>query len=230
VLKDTGYAWWIRRLQHNIKLFDLIRIDHFRGFVGYWEVPAGEANAINGRWVEAPGEDFFNELLKKFPYLPIIAEDLGVITPDVREAMHRFELPGMKVLVFAFGGDLPTNPYIPHNLPRNCVLYTGTHDNNTVRGWFEREATPEIKKRLFHYLGREVPADRIHWELIRLAMMSVANMVIVPMQDILGLGEEARMNRPATSQGNWQWQLLPEQLTPSLAERLLKMTELYGRA
>ena len=230
VLKDTGYAWWIRRLQHNIKLFDLIRIDHFRGFVGYWQVPAGEANAINGRWVEAPAEDFLNALLRRFPQLPIIAEDLGVITPDVREIMHRFELPGMKVLLFAFGDDLPTNPYIPHNLPRNCVLYTGTHDNNTTRGWFEREAAPEIKERLFRYLGREVPAEYIHWELIRLAMMSVANMVIFPMQDILGLGEEARMNRPATSQGNWQWQLSPEQLTPSLAERLLGMTELYGRA
>jgi len=230
VLKETSYTWWIRRLHHNIKLFDLIRIDHFRGLIGYWEVPAGEANAINGRWVEAPGEDFFNELLKKFPYLPIIAEDLGVITPDVREVMRRFELPGMKVLLFAFGGDLPTNPYIPHNLPRNCVLYTGTHDNNTVKGWFAREATPEIKKRLFHYLGREVPADRIHWELIRLAMMSVANMVIFPMQDILGLGEEARMNRPATSEGNWQWQLIADQLTPAVAENLLEMTEIYGRA
>jgi 4-alpha-glucanotransferase len=230
VLKDTGYAWWVRRLQHNLKLFDLIRIDHFRGLIGYWEVAAGEANAINGRWIEAPGEDLLKVLYKRFPHLPVIAEDLGVITPDVREIMHRFELPGMKVLLFAFGEDLPTNPYIPHNLPRNCVLYTGTHDNNTVRGWFEREATPEIKERLFGYLGREVPADDIHWELIRLAMMSVANMVIVPMQDILGLGEEARMNRPATSEGNWQWQLLPDQLTPSVAERLLQMTERYGRA
>ena len=230
VLRERGYGWWIQRVGHNLKLFDLIRIDHFRGLIGYWEVPAGETNAVNGKWVEAPAEDFFNALLRRFPQLPIIAEDLGVITPEVREIMHRFELPGMKVLLFAFGEDLPTNPYIPHNLPRNCVLYTGTHDNNTVRGWFEREATPEIKKRLFHYLGREVPADRIHLELIRLAMMSVANMVIVPMQDILGLREEARMNRPATSQGNWQWQLLPEQLQPSVAERLLEMTELYGRA
>ena len=153
-----------------------------------------------------------------------------MITPDVREVMHRFELPGMKVLLFAFGEDLPTNPYIPHNLVKNCVLYTGTHDNNTARGWFEREATLEVKKRLFHYLGREVPAEKIHWELIRLAMMSVANMVIIPMQDILGLGEEARMNRPATPRGNWQWQLLQEQLTPSLAQGLREMTEIYGRA
>jgi len=148
----------------------------------------------------------------------------------VREIIHRFELPGMKVLLFAFDEDLPTNPYIPHNLPRKCVLYTGTHDNNTTRGWFEREATPEIKERLFRYLGREVSADRVHWELIRLAMMSVANMVIFPMQDILGLGEEARMNRPATTKGNWQWQLLLEQLTPSIADKLRGMTEIYGRA
>jgi 4-alpha-glucanotransferase len=229
-LKDRGYAWWIQRVEHNLKLLDLIRIDHFRGLIGYWEVPVGEKNAINGRWVEAPGENLLNVLYKRFPHLPVVAEDLGVITPDVREIMHQFELPGMKVLVFAFGEDLPTNPYIPHNLPRNCVLYTGTHDNNTVRGWFEREATPEIKERLFRYLGREVPAEDIHWELIRLAMMSVANMVIFPMQDILGLGEEARMNRPATKEGNWRWQLLPDQLTPSVAERLLEMTERYGRA
>jgi 4-alpha-glucanotransferase len=230
VLEEKGYGWWIQRLQHNIKLFDLVRIDHFRGLIGYWVVPAGEMNAVNGQWVEAPAEDFLNALLRRFPQLPIIAEDLGVITPDVREIMHRFDLPGMKVLLFAFGEDLPTNPYIPHNLEKNCVLYTGTHDNNTARGWFEGEATPEIRERLFHYLGREVPAEKIHWELIRLAMMSVANMVIIPMQDILGLGEEARMNRPATTQGNWQWQLLQEQLTPSLAQGLREITEIYGRA
>jgi len=229
-LRESGYSWWIRRMGHNSKLSDFVRVDHFRGLVGYWEVPADEENAVNGRWVEAPAEDFFNTLLKRFPQLPIVAEDLGVITPDVREIMHRFDLPGMKVLLFAFGDDLPTNPYVPHNLPRNCVIYTGTHDNNTVKGWFEREATPEIKKRLFQYLGREVPVEKVHWELIRIAMMSVANMAIFPMQDILGLGEEARMNRPATTEGNWQWQLLPEQLTPHLTQRLLEMTEIYGRA
>jgi len=228
-LRERGYTWWIKRIAHNAKYLDLVRVDHFRGLVGYWQVPAGEPNAINGRWVEAPAEDFFNTLLKRFPRLPIIAEDLGVITPDVREIMHRFDLPGMKVLLFAFGDDLATNPYIPHNLPRNCVIYTGTHDNNTVRGWFEREAAPETKERLFHYLGREESVERIHWELIRLAMMSVADMAIFPMQDILGLSEEARMNRPATTQGNWQWQLVPEQLTPTLATKLLEITEVYGR-
>jgi 4-alpha-glucanotransferase len=229
-LRETGYTWWITRIAHNAMYLDLVRIDHFRGFVGYWAVPAGEANAINGRWVEAPAEDFFNRLLKRLPKLPIIAEDLGVITPDVREIMHRFDLPGMKVLLFAFGDNLATNPYIPHNLPRNCVIYTGTHDNNTVRGWFEQEAAPETKERLVRYLGREVSVEQIHWELIRLAMMSVANMAIFPMQDILGLGEEARMNRPATTQGNWQWQLVPEQLTAALAKELREITEVYGRA
>ncbi|MGM0381973.1 MAG: 4-alpha-glucanotransferase [Thermodesulfobacteriota bacterium] len=230
VLREKGYDWWIRRVEHNLALFDLIRVDHFRGLVGYWVVPAGERNAVNGRWVEAPAEDFLSVLFRRFPQLPIIAEDLGVITPDVREIMHRFGLPGMKVLLFAFGEDLPTNPYIPHNLPRNSVLYTGTHDNNTARGWFKQEATPEIKERLFRYLGWKVPADNIHWELIRLAMMSVANTVIFPMQDILGLGEEARMNRPATTEGNWQWRLSPEQVTPGITDRLRRMTELYGRA
>jgi 4-alpha-glucanotransferase len=230
VLQERGYGWWIQRVEHNLAHFDLIRIDHFRGLVGYWVVPAGESNAVNGRWVEAPAEDFLHALLRRLPQLPIIAEDLGLITPDVREIMHRFELPGMKVLLFAFGEDLPTNPYIPHNLPRNCVLYTGTHDNNTTRGWFEGEASPEIKERLFRYLGREVQAENIHRELIRLAMMSVANTIIVPMQDILGLGEEARMNRPATTEGNWRWRLSPDQLTPSLADMLRGMTDLYGRA
>jgi 4-alpha-glucanotransferase len=230
VLRERGYGWWIQRIEHNLGLFDLIRIDHFRGLVGYWVVPAGEMNAVNGRWMEAPAEEFLNALLRRFPHLPIIAEDLGLITSDVREIMCRFDLPGMKVLLFAFGEDLPTNPYIPHNLPRNCVLYTGTHDNNTTRGWFEKEAGPDNKERLVRYLGREISAETIHWELIRLAMMSTANTVIVPMQDILGLGEEARMNRPATTEGNWRWRLSPEQVTPSLTDALREMTELYGRA
>jgi len=229
VLKKEAYSWWIQRMERNLKLCDILRIDHFRGLVAYWEVPATENTAINGKWVEVPTMQFLNHLMRRFPFLPIIAEDLGLITPDVREIMHHFELPGMKVLLFAFGEDLPTNPYIPHNLVENCVLYTGTHDNNTVRGWFEEEATPGEKGRLFHYLGREAPVEELHWELIRLAMMSVANIVIFSIQDILGLGGEARMNRPATTEGNWQWRLLPEQLTNPLAERLLEMTEIYGR-
>ena len=230
VLKERGYSWWVERMEHNLRLCDVLRIDHFRGLVAYWEVPAMDDTAINGRWIEAPVMDFLNHLMRKFPFLPIIAEDLGLITPDVREVIHHFELPGMKVLLFAFGEDLPTNPYIPHNLPKNCVAYTGTHDNNTVRGWFEGDEAPEDKKRLLRYLGRDVPREEIHWELIRLLMMSVANTVIFPLQDILGLGGEARMNRPATVEGNWEWRLLPGVLTPDLATKLREMTELYGRA
>ncbi|MBW2058170.1 MAG: 4-alpha-glucanotransferase [Deltaproteobacteria bacterium] len=229
VMKQEGYRWWADRLRRNMGVYDFVRIDHFRGLVAFWEVPAGEETAVNGKWIEAPAMDLFHHLARQFPCLPIIAEDLGVITPDVREIMNHFEFPGMKVLLFAFGGDLSTNPYIPHNLERNCVAYTGTHDNNTVRGWFETELTREGRERLFRYLGREVRVDELHWELVRLLMMSVANTVIFPMQDILGLGQEARMNRPATSDGNWQWRLLPDHLGPGLASGLHEMTETYGR-
>ncbi len=229
-MKANGYTWWIQRIAHNLKLFDLVRIDHFRGLVAYWEVPATEKTAINGQWVEAPAMDFFNQLAKRFPHCPIIAEDLGTITPDVREVMNHFEFTGMKVLLFAFGDDLATNPYLPHNLPRNCVAYTGTHDNNTIKGWFENEAKPEDKKRLFRYLGREVPGGELPQELIRLLMMSVANTVIFPLQDILGLGEEARMNCPSTREGNWEFRLLPDWPTPIIVERLREMAEIYGRS
>jgi 4-alpha-glucanotransferase len=230
ILRERGYDWWVRRLQHNLTLTDIVRIDHFRGLVAYWEVPATESTAMIGKWVEVPVEDFFTQLLKRFPYLPIIAEDLGTITPEVREIIHRFDLPGMKVLLFAFGDDLATNPYVPHNVVRNSVIYTGTHDNNTARGWFEKEAGPEVKERLFAYLGRRISADEVHWELTRLAMMSVANLAIIPMQDILGLGEEGRMNRPAGGTRNWEWRLLPEQLTAEISEKLRQMTINYGRA
>jgi 4-alpha-glucanotransferase len=230
VLKERKYGWWMKRIKHNLKLFNMVRIDHFRGLIAYWEVAANEKNAINGKWVEAPAEDFFNVLLEQFPDSSIIAEDLGIITPDVKEIMDRFGFPGMKVLLFAFGDDLATNPYVPHNHVKKCVLYTGTHDNNTIRGWFENEITQEVKNKFFQYLGRKVSAQDVHWELIRLGMMSVANMVIFPMQDILGLGEEDRMNRPSTAKGNWEWKLLPEQITPSVEQSLLEMTEIYGRA
>jgi 4-alpha-glucanotransferase len=190
-----------------------VRLDHFRGFVGFWEVPSKEGTAIHGKWVKAPAVDFFTTLLKKFPADSIIAEDLGVITPDVKEVVNRFGFPGMRILQFAFGEDLPTHPYLPHNYLPNTIVYTGTHDNNTIRGWFENEATPEDRNRLFRYFGREIRPEECHRELHRLAMMSVANTVIIPVQDLLGLGEEAKMNRPSVAQGNWEWRLLPDQLT-----------------
>ncbi len=229
VLRRSGYQWWVERIAHHLRLFDFLRIDHFRGLVAYWEVPAKEETAINGKWVKVPVGDFFTTLRKHFPSLPIVAEDLGLITPDVRKVMHRFGLPGMKVLIFAFTENNPAHPYLPHTYEKNCLVYTGTHDNNTVRGWFESEASPEDRERLFRYLGGEVPAKEIHWALIRLAMMSVANLVVIPMQDVLGLGDEARMNRPSVAQGNWEWRVLPERITERMSQRLLEMTETYGR-
>jgi len=209
----------------------MVRIDHFRGLVGYWEVPAGEKTAVRGCWVKAGADDFFATLMERFDSLPIVAEDLGVITEDVRKIMERFEIPGMRVLLFAFGDDFPHGLYLPHNHIRRCVVYTGTHDTNTIRGWFEHEATPEAKERLLRYIGRRVSVDEIHWELIRLAMLSVAELVIIPLQDVLGLGKEARMNRPATAKGNWEWRVLDDQLTATeWVEKLSEFTETYDRA
>jgi 4-alpha-glucanotransferase len=230
VLQQSGYRWWIQRFEHNLRLFDVIRLDHFRGFVGYWAIPAFEATAINGRWEPAPALEFFRVLAKRFSYLPIIAEDLGVITPDVREVMACFGFPGMKVLQFAFDGDPSANPYAPHNHSRNSFVYTGTHDNNTTRGWFGRELDARGKETLCRYLGRTVDEAEVHWELVRIAMMSVGATAIIPMQDLLGLGEEARMNVPAVPQGNWAWRLGSAQLSPGLAHKLARITELYGRA
>ena len=218
-----------QRSQTSLRIADFVRVDHFRGFVSHWEVPVTEPTAINGRWVEAPAMDFFTHLCGKFPYLTIIAEDLGVITPDVKEVMNHFEFPGMKILLFAFGPDMPHNPYIPHNMPRDCVAYTGTHDNNTIKGWFEHEASQDERQKLFCYLGREISADEAPWELIRLLMMSVADTVILPLQDVLSLGSEARMNIPGTSEGNWDWRFRSDQLTPDVARRLREMTETYAR-
>lgn len=229
VLKENSFRWWVERVAHHLELFDILRIDHFRGLVACWEIPAGEETAINGQWVEAPVKDFFDTLRRHFPQLPLVAEDLGVITPDIREVMHCFNLPGMKVLLFAFNEDNPRHPYLPHNYEKEFLVYTGTHDNNTVRGWFEHEAAPDEKKRFFRYTGREVPVEEVPWEFIRLAMMSVANHVIIPMQDVLGLGGDSRMNRPSISRGNWEWRLRTEQITEEIAQKLLEMTLIYGR-
>lgn len=229
ILRETGYRWWFERMAHNLRLFDFLRLDHFRGFVAFWEVPAGETTAIHGQWVEAPAVDFFSALLKTFPAHSLIAEDLGTITPDVKEVMDRFGFPGMRVLQFAFGEDRADHPYLPHNFNPNTLVYTGTHDNNTTRGWFENETSSEEKKRIFRYLGRKTSAEQLPAEFIRLAMMSVANTAITPLQDVLCLGEEARINRPSTPSGNWEWRLLPDQLNSYHSEMLLELTETYGR-
>jgi 4-alpha-glucanotransferase len=229
-MRDSGYRWWIQRLAHNLQLCDLVRIDHFRGLVAYWQVPARNKTAVNGKWVAAPVDDLLKHLLRRFACLPIISEDLGIISADVREVMQRYQLPGMRVLLFSFGEDFPDGAFLPHNHVRNCLVYTGTHDNNTVRGWFESEATPENKANLSDYLGRPVPADSLHWEMIRLAMMSVADTAVIPMQDILGLGAEARMNDPSKPDGNWHWRLRENLVVSKLSDRLREMTRNYGRS
>jgi len=228
-LQTTHYAWWVKRLEHNLQMFDCIRLDHFRGFVAFWEVPAGAATAVNGGWVQAPVEDFFKTLFRHFPSLNIIAEDLGEITPDVREMIHRFGLPGMRIAMFAFGEELATSIHAPHNYPEHCVVYTGTHDNNTTRGWFKIEAGVEGRQKLSAYLGREITEKTVHLDMIRLVMASVAKIVIIPMQDILGLGEKARMNFPGTLGGNWSWRLRAKQVTPALTKKLAALTQIYGR-
>jgi len=229
-LESTNYHWWLERLEHNLRLFDFVRIDHFRGFFAYWRVSPNAKTARQGKWVRAPGHSFFNAIIKRFPSPPIIAEDLGHISPDVTESIRKLELPGMKVLLLAFDPDQPDNPHLPHNHIENCIVYTGTHDNNTVRGWFESEARERQKQYLFRYLGFKVSASRLHWHFIRMALASVAQMAIIPVQDVLGLGSDARMNNPARKRGNWRWQLKTGQLTSRIADKLAEMTETYRRA
>lgn len=226
----SGYAWWIKRLERNFGLYDLVRIDHFRGLVAFWEIPASETTAINGYWQEAPVMDFFRALQRRFQSLPIVAEDLGYITPDVREALALLGLPGMKLFIFGFGEDSANNPYKPHNYPRNCVAYTGTHDNNTMRGWFRTEADEATRARMSRYLGRELWAENVAWESWRAVSASVAQTVIAPLQDVLGLDSEARMNRPSQAEGNWGWRLQADLLTKELETRLKTLAQTYGRA
>lgn len=228
-LRADGFGWWLRRMEHMFRLYDIVRIDHFRGLVAFWEVPASHKTAVDGAWVEAPVDDFLSALTDHFPELPVVAEDLGTITDDVREVMKRYSLPGMKILQFAFGEDNPEHPYLPHNFDENAVVYTGTHDNNTVAGWFAEEANDEDRRRLFEYIGEDVPADQIHWALMRLAVNSDARLAILPMQDILGLPASARMNTPATRDRNWSWRLTPEQFEAAPVDGLAELVQASGR-
>ena len=229
-LKKTGYSWWLQRIKHNLKLFDVIRIDHFRAFVAYWQVPAGHKTAAKGKWVRAPKDDFFRKLFKLFPSCPLIVEDLGFITPAVKRFIEKYHLPGMRLLLYSFGEDMADNVHSLRNHIKNSIVYTGTHDNNTVMGWFENQAGPEEKQRLFAQIGRKVPINQLHWELVRLAMSSVANLAIIPMQDILGLGDEARMNLPGSVDNkNWTWRFDNRLLTPSIIAKLKAITKTAHR-
>jgi 4-alpha-glucanotransferase len=224
---EEVYAWWSQRFRATFALVDIVRIDHFRGFEAYWSIPAAEETAINGQWVPGPGAKLFTRVQSEIGELPVIAEDLGIITPAVDALRLQFGFPGMKVLQFAFGGDA-RNPYLPHNYtdPR-CAVYTGTHDNDTVRGWFHT-ISPQDQSAVLRYVGRTEPSE-VHWDLIRLALSSIATLAIIPLQDILGLSSEARMNTPAQRQGNWLWRFLPGALSKETGTRLAEMTSLYGR-
>jgi 4-alpha-glucanotransferase len=229
-MKKDDFQWWISRIQQTLKLYDIVRIDHFRGFLAYWEVAAHEKTAINGKWIPVPGDEVFQKFKARFPNLPILAEDLGVITDDVRELMKKYNLPGMRILLFAFGEDLPTNSYAPHNHIPECVVYTGTHDNNTTRGWYLEETDEAQRKRIQDYLGKQTSQAEVHLDFIHLAMMSVANLVLFPVQDLLGLDSTSRMNRPATLNGNWKWRLRSGEITEELTRRLRNFTILFNRA
>ncbi|MEH2244398.1 4-alpha-glucanotransferase [Nostoc sp.] len=226
-LQKQDFKWWVQRFEAMLDYVDIIRIDHFRGFEAYWAVPQGEETAINGKWVEAPGDAFFEVIRQKLGKLPVLAEDLGVITPGVEALRDKYEFPGMKILQFAFSADA-ANPFLPFNYPRNSVVYTGTHDNDTTIGWFDT-ADDQEKQNLLLYLGSISP-DGIHWDLIRLALSSIANQAIIPLQDILGLGNQARMNFPSIPEGNWEWRYQPGALTEELGDRLKVLTRLNGRA
>lgn len=223
-MEATGYSWWVARMVRQLKQVDLIRLDHFRGFVQAWHIPAGEKTARNGQWVDGPGEKLFTRLREALGGLPIIAEDLGLITPDVIALRDKLGLPGMRVLQFALNG--PDDLHWPHNYVRNCVCYTGTHDNETVNGWFGR-LSDQDRRYLGLTLGKyiEDPA----WELIRFAWSSVAVLAIAPLQDVLGLGNEARMNTPGIAEGNWHWRFRLDQFRSDLIDRLRDMTTLYNR-
>ena len=220
--------WWRARFRRIFATVDVVRIDHFRGFESFWEIPVEEETAINGRWVKGPGKDFFDAMAADIGELPIIAEDLGIITPEVEKLRAELGFPGMKILQFAFDSDAD-NLYLPHNYQdTNCVVYTGTHDNDTTLGWFlSSEVGDEAKARARRYANSS--GEAIHWDFLRMALSSVANTAIVPLQDVLGFGADCRMNRPSTCDGNWRWRCADRFLTEELAARLREETCFYGR-
>ncbi len=225
-LKEQGFKWWIDRIKANFLLYDILRIDHFRGLAAYWSIPYGEKTAIRGQWIEAPGEAMLKAVYDKLGEKSIIAENLGVITPDVEELRETFNMPGMKILQFAFDS-AEDNEFIPHTYDKNSVVYTGTHDNNTTAGWF-KHSPPQDKQNMHDYfcLDEKDPA----WSFIRLAWSTVSNLAIAPMQDVLRLGEEARMNFPGKAPGYWKWRYQRNMLTDNHVKDLRKITEVYGRS
>ena len=225
--KETKYEWWMQRIGYCYELYDIVRIDHFRGFDEYWFVPYGDETAINGHWTKGPGYDLFETMKETLGEKAVIAEDLGFLTDTVIELVQKTGFPGMKILEFAFGTD-GTNEYLPHNLEsRNCIIYTGTHDNETIVGWYEN-ADEDSKKYATDYLNIK-EGDEVHFKFIAAAAASIADTMVIPMQDYLGLGNEARINTPSTLGGNWEWRLKKGALTKELAEKIYTLTKNYGR-
>lgn len=236
-MRADDFRWWVERMRALLEMVDIIRIDHFRGFAAYWEIPGGDETAERGRWVSAPGSELFKTIAKKLGTLPIIAEDLGFITPDVIELRDEFDFPGMRILQFGFSTDA-TNKDLPHNYVRNTVVYTGTHDNDTAVGWFNsdphapssvRSAEQIEKEKRFCLDYLDTEGAEINWDFIRAVFASTADTALVPLQDVLGEGSEARMNRPATMSGNWAWRFRAEDLNEEMSARLRRLAELYGR-
>jgi 4-alpha-glucanotransferase len=225
LLRETNYQWWVARVRAALRFADVLRVDHFRGFAAYWEIPATEPTAINGRWMPGPGTALFDAIRDALGELPIVAEDLGFITPEVHELRKAIGVPGMKILQFAFAQ--ANSAHLPHAYDPKTVVYTGTHDNDTARGWYE-EASAEERAAVETYLG-VTGADDICWSLIRTAFTSVADTAIVPAQDILDLGSDARMNLPGAEHDNWSWRLDSGALTPEHAERLWRLAHVSGR-
>jgi len=235
-LREDGFRWWIARVRGVMRLFDLVRIDHFRGFEAYFEIPAGEKTAVNGVWIKGPGMELFETLEREFGELPIVAENLGNITKEVEAIRHRFNFPGMAILQFAFGTDPQGPSFRPHNYERNLVAYTGGHDNDTTVGWWTSgvgdSTRDEAGLRAEHEFASaylNLRGEAIQWAMIRALMASVADTVLIPMQDVLGLGAKARMNLPGRMGGNWKWRYEQEQLRPEMAQRLRALTECYER-
>jgi 4-alpha-glucanotransferase len=229
IMRNNGYHWWIQRIKHSLNIVDILRIDHFRGFESYWQIPAKEETAIIGEWILGPGIELFRELKKALGPLSIIAEDLGTITPEVEKLLQETKFPGMRVLQFAFEEDNENsakNKYLPHNYHPNSIVYTGTHDNQTTKAWFE-DSSQKIKEYILDYThsnGKDIVGD-----LIRLIWSSVAKMAVIPLQDLLRLGDEARMNIPGTTNNNWKWRFTWSQMNDELNSELKQMTVLYNR-
>ena len=226
--KATGYAWWMRRMAYCFQMYDVVRVDHFRGFDEYYSIPAGEQTAVHGHWEKGPGIALFQNMQEKFGNVNIIAEDLGFVTDSVQKLVKDTGFPSMKVLQFAFDSREESN-YLPHCYPHNCVVYTGTHDNDTIRGWYE-SLKPADKQMAVRYMNsKRTPESEIHWDFIRLALASVADLAVIPLQDYLGLGSEARLNTPSTLGSNWTWRMKKDAFTPDIREKCRSMAQLYGR-